>query len=99
MAYKDKDRQREAVKEATKRYRERQQGITDDNTAEGITEPNAIPNYSQPDCECMHCRANRANGNKHAINHGPYKPHYQLAKNELNRVALPGDPDYIGVEA
>ena len=28
MAYKDKDRQRQAVREATRRYRSRKQGIT-----------------------------------------------------------------------
>ncbi len=57
----------------------------------------SIPNYGQSDCECRHCQTNRANGNKHTINHGPYKTAGQLAERELNRVSLPGDPDHAGV--
>lgn len=54
-------------------------------------------NYGQPDCECKHCRANRAHGSKHTINHGPYKPFVQLKPGEVNRVSLPGDVDYDGI--
>lgn len=54
-------------------------------------------NFGQPDCQCWMCRNNRANGNRHLINHGEHKRYYQLKKNEFNRVALPGDPDYTGI--
>ena len=56
-----------------------------------------IADYGEPDCECMHCKSNRANGGKHTINHGEYKPVHLLGKGEFNRVTLPGDPDYDGV--
>ncbi len=56
----------------------------------------SIPNYGQADCECGHCQTNRANGNKHTINHGSHKTAGQLAERELNRVSLLGDPDYAG---
>lgn len=36
--YKDKDKQRQAVREATRRYRQRNQGITKVSHNEGITE-------------------------------------------------------------
>ncbi|MHC4121953.1 MAG: hypothetical protein ACYSSI_00135 [Planctomycetota bacterium] len=51
-------------------------------------------NYGQPDCQCMHCQTNRANGNRHTINHGSHKLHHELGPRELNRVTLPGDIDY-----
>lgn len=60
-------------------------------------------NFGLPDCECKHCQSNRANNanrateNKLIINHGAYKTSEQLAKNEVNRVSLPGDVDYEGV--
>lgn len=142
MAYKDKDRQRQANKEASKRYRAKQgmtlkckpvilehpptvipagQGF---NAAEAFAVPKlskekraeliasgyyegedgiwhkdapAIPNYGQPDCQCMHCQQNRANGSRTTISHGAHKTVVQLAKNEVNRVPLPGDADYAGV--
>ena len=69
--------------------------------SEGVTstiEPaEAIKNFGLPDCECKQCQINRRNGNKHIINHGPYKAADQLTTNEYNRVPLPGDPDYIGI--
>jgi hypothetical protein len=153
MAYKDKDKQREAVKAATRRYRAKKgdsaipgqkQGLKkarglpvvdevgdtqpvipscDTPTVipkQGITEnakatddypdaeaiewmnsslgPKPLPaNFGQADCACRHCRANRANGSKLEINHGPYKGCKDLIKGEVNRVALPGDVDYEGV--
>ncbi len=54
-------------------------------------------NFGQLDCQCQHCKTNRINGTKHVINHGIWKPVNQLAKDELNRVALPGDIDYTGI--
>ena len=54
----------------------------------------SIPNFGQPDCHCQHCQTNRANGSKHTINHGAYKPAAQLAEHELNRITLPGDVAY-----
>lgn len=59
----------------------------------GLTNPN-IENYSQSDCKCQMCRSSANNGYKHTINHGDYKPAVELADKELNRVSLPGDPDY-----
>ena len=56
-----------------------------------------IKNYGQPDCECRHCQQNRTNGNRHVINHGPYKQFHQLRADEVNRVSLPGDQDYDGI--
>ncbi len=56
-----------------------------------------ILNYGQPNCCCQHCQTNRANNNKHIINHGAYKRSHELGENELNRVALPGDVDFEGV--
>ncbi len=53
--------------------------------------------FGLPNCECKHCQQNRTNGNGHIINHGPVKTFNKLAKNELNRVSLPGDVDYEGV--
>ena len=100
MAYKDKEKQRQANKEASARHRAKAKGMTEGMTNEGMTvTPSVIPN--QPDCQCMHCRQARANNvtfsRNHVINHGPYKTAGQLAKGESNRVALPGDPDYDGV--
>jgi hypothetical protein len=57
---------------------------------------NEILNYGQPDCECKHCQQSRANKSKNTINHGDYKPASEMAKNEVNRVSLPGDTDYDG---
>ena len=42
MAYKDKDRQREAVRQATRRYRAKLQGITEGITGQGITRANSV---------------------------------------------------------
>ena len=56
-----------------------------------------IKNYGKPNCECRHCQQARANKSKNSINHGPHKSASQLAKNEINRVSLPGDLDYDGV--
>ena len=50
--------------------------------------------FGQADCQCQHCRNNRAGGSKHIINHGKYKTAAELGANELNRVSLPGDVDY-----
>ena len=65
-------------------------------TPEGLS--TAIPtDYGKPGCACLSCRANRASGNRHVINHGSYKPASRLGPKEINRVALPGDVDYSGV--
>lgn len=60
----------------------------------------AMPaNFGQDDCTCRHCFNIQAKGSLHTLNHGPHKPARELSKNELNRVALPGDVDYRGVGA
>ena len=54
-------------------------------------------NYGYADCECRMCQSSRAKGAQgKVINHGPWKPAGELAANEVNRVALPGDVDYVG---
>ena len=62
--YKDKEAQKEAVRVANQRYRERQKGITQSNTDEGITwgEPVILSDgqwwypehngYHPPECHC-----------------------------------------------
>ncbi len=60
--------------------------------------PAMLPaSFGQPDCTCQHCSNNRRNGIRKILNHGPTKTKSELAKNELNRVSLPGDVDYKGV--
>lgn len=143
MSYKDKDRQKEAQRERTRRYRDKQKGVTSEGVTQGVTShtekvkellrakgyprldvkfdktvaleagqsrqaliehnhPSARPdiaNYGEADCECMYCKSNRANGGKHIINHGPYKPFHLLGRDEFNRVTLPGDIDFQGVSS
>lgn len=102
--YKDKDKQREADRARQQRRRDKvkAKGVTEEGVMQGVTKIQdtpefAIPDYGQADCQCKHCKQNRTNGGKHTINHGPYKTASQLADNEVNRVSLPGDPDYVGV--
>lgn len=71
--------------------------VTAQPTVTQLKSAPAIANFGQPDCECMHCKSNRASGGKHTINHGEYKPAHLLSKGEVNRVTLPGDVDYEGV--
>ena len=103
MAYKDKDRQREAVRQAVAKSRAK--GITEGITSEGITHtidiepviPNMPANYGTDTCTCRHCQNNRAQGMRLTINHGPYKTAVELKGNEVNRQTMPGDADYEGV--
>lgn len=118
MAYKDKERQKQANREASRRHRQRQQGITQAVDAtpneSGVTSEMLHPsildefdntkvdacllpaNYGQPDCECMHCQRNRTDGSNRKVNHGPAKSFHELQEhNEVNRVTLPGDVDYV----
>ena len=53
-------------------------------------------NFGQPDCPCQHCQQLRTNKSKYVLNHGEYKPADELGPDELNRVGLPCDADYIG---
>jgi len=94
--YKDKDKQREAQRERTRRYRVKQKSIRI-VTPTGISVTPLPDNYGEPDCQCRHCQQNRANRNKHIINHSHYKAQDQLVSNEVNRVSLPGDVDYVGI--
>ena len=113
MAYKDKERQKQANREASRRRRLRQQGMTQDSDkvipvrpiepVSVIPEPpaNVIPGpiagYGQAGCQCMHCKQARVNRSTVTLNHGSWKPAVQLAKGKLYRVTLPGDADYTGV--
>ncbi len=54
-------------------------------------------NFGEPDCMCKMCIGNRANSKPSILNHGAWKRCENLATNELNRVPLPGDVDYVGV--
>ena len=54
-------------------------------------------NFGASDCECKMCMSNRLSAKPHIINHGAWKRCESLATNELNRVFLPGDVDYVGV--
>ena len=102
--YKNKERQKEASKQAVKRYRDSKKGITSGITSQGITSgitdrvlqttTQRPANYGQPDCECGMCRANRNNGTHNIINHGDWLPANQLSRSMINRVPLPGDVDY-----
>ena len=67
MVYKDKEKQKEASKEAMRRYRvaekarrEREQGITPEAEnvipEQSVIPSDVIPNFGQPDCECKHCQ-------------------------------------------
>jgi len=71
------------------------ESVTPASVTPGPVTP-AIEGWAGHDCQCRHCRANRTNGGKHAINHGPARPAWALGQGELNRQALPGDPDYTG---
>ena len=112
MAYKDKDKQKEADRERQQRRCDKikvkgviKQGVTTEGVTQGVTgtpdirdETNTmLVNYGQPDCECKHCQQSRTNKSKNIINHGTYKTASQLARNEVNRISLPGDVDYAGV--
>lgn len=75
-------------------FQNRQDGVPENDKSGSV--PSTLPaNFGQPDCQCKHCQQNRANGNKHIINHGPYKTADELAPNEVNRMSLPGDVDYV----
>ena len=86
------------------------EGVTTQGvTLKGITVERAaklygIPNYGEPDCECMHCQQNRRTKPQLLINHGPYKPASQswvfhLANNEINRVTLLGMQTMCAVQS
>lgn len=101
MAYKDKDKQKAANRQAAQRRRNKAKGMTIVIPEAIVIPENVIPNshtlpanYGQVDCECKQCIINRRKGSKHLINHGPYKDISQLDDNEINRVSLPGDVDY-----
>ena len=54
-------------------------------------------NFGASDCMCKMCIGNRLSAKPHIINHGAWKRCESLATNELNRVSLPGDVDYVEV--
>ena len=61
-------------------------------------DPQKPANFGQDNCQCKHCQNNRSHGSRLTINHGPYKPASELSEHEVNRVSLPSDVDYAGVE-
>jgi len=95
MAYKDKEKQKEANRAAAQRRRDKSKGMTQLEAMPNVI-PDSPANYGQSDCQCRHCTNVRAAGGRHVLNHGPYKPGNELSRHELNRVSLPGDVDYTG---
>lgn len=88
MAYKDKDKQRQAQREAARRYRAKgmTKGMTQQGmTVEGMTEPKA--RASHPDTQVI--------WDRHAAQHRPTT--YPHKFNDGIGLALPGDADYAGV--
>ena len=86
--------------EKQKAYRDRKRNAVTPEIVTRVTDngdSNApdILAFGGPDCQCRHCQQNRRQGSRHVLNHGPYKSARVLASNELNRVPLPGDPDYV----
>ena len=81
-------------KVAYNRNKHRIKSVTDVTVKAASAKPG---NFGQPDCECKDCLCNKYSGNKHVINHGAWKPAGELGENEINRVALPGDVDYVRV--
>lgn len=74
----------------------KQPTVTPKYTGPTMLDPSLRPaNFGQPDCECKHCQSKRINKSKNIINHGAWKSADQLGKNEINRVSLPGDVDYV----
>lgn len=99
MTYKDKEKQKEANKQAAQRRRDKAKGMTEGMmvTPEVIPILDEVPtNFGQPDCQCRQCCNNRKHGSPLDINHGPRKPASELSHREVNRVSLPGDVDYVG---
>ena len=45
--------------------------------------------------DCMHVRQAKASGKGTQVNTGPWIPAHDLARGQVNRVALPGDADYV----
>ena len=112
MAYKDKQKQREANRAAAKRYRVKgmtqKQGMTDgsmDIHTLAMMDAgcgNKLSHGLPPDLNPMGLKPEQMRhvvGARpgHTINTGHYKRADQLALGELNRVSLPGDADYEGV--
>ena len=54
-------------------------------------------NFGASDCMCKMCIGNRAKPTPLILNHGVWKRCDQLGRDEINRVPLPGDVDYVGV--
>ncbi len=54
-------------------------------------------NFGASDCMCKMCIGNRAKPTPLMLNHGVWKRCDQLGRDEINRVPLPGDVDYVGV--
>jgi hypothetical protein len=108
--YKDREKQKEANRLAAQKRRDKVKGMTLDaekvhetSYPDVIPEPyngpdirkagvdpyQTIPGYGTLSCQCQHCKQNKG---KYILNHGPIK--HNLGPMEVNRVALPGDPDY-----
>lgn len=91
-----------SVKTGQKGPLENARGLTtiDDVRPVRPLDPSVRPaNYGLTDCQCKHCQQNRKAEHKLLINHGTYKSVEELGTNEVNRVSLPGDIDYVSSPA
>jgi len=57
--------------------------------------------HGLPDCPCNACQCNESKppAKRLTINHRPHKGADELQDNEINRVSVPGEPDYRGIYA
>ena len=103
-------KKRQTNAERQRRYRERKNVTVVTPKAETVTKPpdvfvtpegavKVLPaGYGTAICECQQCQTYRRHGKPVAnLNHGAYKSLDELGPGEANRVALPGDVDYIPI--
>ena len=57
-----------------------------------------VEDWAGPDCQCGHCRNARRHEHSRKLNHGTWLSAEQLEVSDYdgNRVAIPGDVDYVG---
>ena len=106
MADKNKEKSKRASFERQRRYKAKQrallsQGVTTEPSIAEVVKVaelyNKPANFGESDCMCKMCIGNRSKPKPHILNHGALKRSDQLGENELNRIPLPGDVDYVGV--
>ena len=83
MAYKDKDKQREANAERQRRCKARQKALPKQGVTEGVTG------------SCCVDYSSNFTGKLTAFEHEHYKPANELKSGQYNPVSKPGDSDYV----